>query len=601
MCLCCIFPLMFQQFRQILVCFFITVSCYKTSLAQNVVLKYRLQDSTSQALRLIESFQQQFSSEQTAKIYLQQQVAGLQAKGYITANVDSIFFHNKELIAEIYIGNNYTWKQLSFSTDAALILQQAGINTWQWQNEKKVNADVFFLHKQLVNFLENNGYPFARVWYDSISIEKSTFSATIMVDKGLLFGIDSLIVNGNLSINKQFLQRYLSLPPKQPFNAEKLASIDQKLNLLPYLTTAQPTSVQFLSNSYIVNSFLTPKKANQVNVLVGLLPANNQTGGKLLLTGQANLLLYNSFGNGERFLFNWQQLQQQSPRLQLQFNRPYLVNSQAGLDVQFELYKRDSFFVNVQSLIGVQYEFQPNHWLKIAYDGFSTRLINVDTNIIKQTQQLPDKLDLTNRGFRFTYFHSTINNQFNPIQGWEWKVSASFTQKNIIKNNTIEALANNNSNLANLYSFPLKTSQQSIRVGIEKYTKIGKQAVMKTAFQGAHLQAARLFTNELFQIGGIKLLRGFDEEGILAGSFGVATTEYRYLIGENSYFQAFSDVSFVQNPVQKTQKWYWGLGGGIALQTKQGILNVAMAIGKEGTNAFNTRQVKLHIAFVSFF
>ncbi|MFY7651665.1 MAG: hypothetical protein ACOVQE_03145, partial [Chitinophagaceae bacterium] len=450
-------------------------------------------------------------------------------------------------------------------------------------------------------YLENNGYPFARVWYDSVAIDKATFSATIMVDKGLIFGLDSLIVNGNLGINKLFLHRYISLQPKQPFSAEKLASIDQKLNLLPYLATEQPTTVQFLSNSYIINSFLTAKKANQVNVLVGLLPANNQTGGKLLLTGQANLLLYNSFGNGERFLFNWQQLQQQSPRLQLQFNRPYMFNSQAGLDVQLELYKRDSFFVNVQTLLGVQYEFQPNHWLKIAYDGFSTRLINTDTNLIKQTQQLPDKLDLVNRGFRFTYFHSTLNNHFNPIKGWEWKVSASFMQKNIVKNNTIEALANNNSNLANLYNFPLKTNQQSIRVGLENYTKLGRQSVFKSAFQGAHIQSARLFTNELFQIGGIKLLRGFDEESILAGSFGVATTEYRYLIAENSYFQVFSDIGFVQNPVQKTEKWYWGLGGGIALQTKQGIINVAMAIGKEGANAFNTRQLKLHIAFVSFF
>ena len=93
-----------------------------------------------------------------------------------------------------------------------------------------------------------------------------------------------------------------------------------------------------------LNLYLQNRKSSQVNLLVGFLPANPQKGGKLLVTGEANLNLRNPFGNGETLSINWQQLQAKSPRLNLVFQRPYMFNSALGLNVNFELYKRDSFF-----------------------------------------------------------------------------------------------------------------------------------------------------------------------------------------------------------------------------------------------------------------
>jgi hypothetical protein len=43
------------------------------------------------------------------------------------------------------------------------------------------------------------------------------------------------------------------------------------------------------------------------------------------------------------------------------------------------------------------------------------------------------------------------------------------------------------------------------------------------------------FRNELFQIGGNRLLRGFDEESQFVSQYLVPSVEYRYLIGQNSY------------------------------------------------------------------
>jgi hemolysin activation/secretion protein len=60
------------------------------------------------------------------------------------------------------------------------------------------------------------------------------------------------------------------------------------------------------------------------------------------------------------------------------------------------------------------------------------------------------------------------------------------------------------------------------------------------------LSSPNIFRNELFQIGGYRLLRGFDEESIFATQYGVGTVEYRFLSGLNSYFFAFADIGWVE-------------------------------------------------------
>ncbi len=99
-----------------------------------------------------------------------------------------------------------------------------------------------------------------------------------------------------------------------------------------------------LGSGAILNLYLQPKQSNQVDVIVGFLPANQQIGGRLLLTGQATINLKNAFGTGETIGVDWQQLQSKSPRLNVLFKRPYLFHSPLGINFNFELYKRDSAF-----------------------------------------------------------------------------------------------------------------------------------------------------------------------------------------------------------------------------------------------------------------
>ena len=122
--------------------------------------------------------------------------------------------------------------------------------------------------------------------------------------------------------------------------------------------------------------------------------------------------------------------------------------------------------------------------------------------------------------------------------------------------------------------------------------------------QGGLYASPEIFRNDLFQIGGFRLLRGFDEESIYATKFAVFTAEWRYLVSLNSYLFFFTDAGLVQNRFRdvRTDNRFLGAGIGIMYETKAGLLNVSYAIGKRNDVPFNLREAsKLHFGYINYF
>ncbi|HEY8387625.1 MAG TPA: hypothetical protein VIK74_03425, partial [Parasegetibacter sp.] len=114
---------------------------------------------------------------------------------------------------------------------------------------------------------------------------------------------------------------------------------------------------------------------------------------------------------------------------------------------------------------------------------------------------------------------------------------------------------------------------------------------------------------ELFQIGGYKLLRGFDEESIFASRYGVLTAEYRYLTGPGSFLFGFADAGVSGNhglftetsALKVASHLYIGAGVGMALETRAGVFNLSFAAGKRNDLNFDIRQSKIHFGYVNYF
>jgi len=200
------------------------------------------------------------------------------------------------------------------------------------------------LQQRILDYYEKNGYPFAEIFLDSIHLDEDKMEALLRSRKGPLYHIDSIRVFGKAKISKKFLRHYLGIPNGSPYNKEKLQMVSKKMLDLPYLEEIQQSDVTMLGTGSILNLYLAPKRSSQANFLIGFLPSAGQTG-KLQLTADVNLNLKNALNSGETILFNWQQLQAKSPRLNLGYVQPYIFNSNFGIDFMFDLFKKDSSFL----------------------------------------------------------------------------------------------------------------------------------------------------------------------------------------------------------------------------------------------------------------
>lgn len=428
------------------------------------------------------------------------------------------------------------------------------------------------------------------------------------MDQGPVYHIDSIHVVGNVKVSNLFLQKYLDIPAKSLYNRERLLKVTKKVRELSYVEETKASDLSLLATGSTLNVYLKPKRSSQVNVLLGFLPNNNQlTSKKLLVTGEANIRLHNALGQGEVIGLNWQQLQVKSPRLNLLYQHPYFLNSSIGLDFAFDMFRKDSTYLNVNMQLGGQYVLSGTQSGKVFIQRFQTIVNTIDTASILLNHHLPDVADVSSVNLGVDYEYNNTDYRLNPRKGNVLHIITSAGTKRIKKNSQVVELKDPNNpgyDFSTLYdTVKLKTYQFRVRATAEKYFQLAKQSTIKTAINAGIFQSGNIFRNELFQIGGYKLLRGFDEESQYLSHFAIGTVEYHYLIGLNSYFYVLADGGWGRSDIEQTKidYTYLGTGLGLAFETKAGIFNMAWAVGKRSDTDFNLRQSKIHFGFVSYF
>jgi outer membrane protein assembly factor BamA len=518
--------------------------------------------------------------------------------------VDSVWEDSLSVSIKLFVGEKYQWQKLVINDTGKALISSLGYNADNIIKQNFSSVKLEQLYNDVINYYSNNGYPFATVFLDSIFINDNKISARLNINHGVLYHIDSVIVEGNIRLSKFFLERYLQVHEHDIYSEAKLNTINSRLALLTYLQQSQPWQIEMLNTGAILHLYLQPTRNNSMNVLVGLLPQNEQTGGKLLFTGEATIGLRNSFGSGETLGLNWQQLQPKSPQLNLSYQQPYIFHSPFGTGLNFQLYKQDSQYVNISGQVSVQYELTQHQSGAVLISTASTNVLSVDTNVVKQTNTLPAIADVSSTSVGLQYNFYNTDYRFNPRRGNEFFITGSFGNKNIKKNNAIVQIKEPGFNANALYdTIKLHSYQFLLQGSAAKYFPVGRQAAFKLAVNAGWFQSPNYFQNELFRIGGLKLLRGFDEASIYANRYTVETAEYRYLLAKNSWFYGFTDFGSAAYNINniKFNHTYVGFGVGLSLETGTGIFSISLAEGKRDDSKLNFRQSKIHLGFISLF
>ncbi|MCT4580150.1 MAG: hypothetical protein N4A35_01935 [Flavobacteriales bacterium] len=564
--------------------FFVTSLLVK---AQDRGWKFYVNDQEAEGLKLFNKLKIETYREQLKTIVYQEI-----EKGYLEASVDQVKSIDslKEIRVKYHRGNSYKWASLKVEHEAVAFLSKVGYGEKLYSKVPFSPKEVKVLFQKTIKLLENSGYPFARIQLEDVELKKEGILAGVALDKGPLITIDSIYIKTNDKVSIPTVYNAIKLKPGDIYNEKALQEIALRIKEIPYLKESKGVEVEFINKKCNVYLYLNTVKSNNFNGVLGVQPDQN---GAITLTGDVDVKLLNSFYKGEFIRFNWRQTQQLTQDLKLGFNYPFLFNTGFGVDTKLNIYKRDTTFVDANLRMGVDYVFSGMNKVMFFYENKNSNLLS--TANYQNISVLPEYADVTKRNYGINVVLQNLDYRFNPRKGYGINIGGSVGGKRIKQNQALPEEIYEN--------VRLNTFVYNIEGELRYFIPIKRKATIMLRGRGASFYNENVFTNELYRIGGIQTIRGFDEESIFVSSYAVASLEYRYLLEQNSNIYVFGDYGWLEKNVGENYLFDqpYSFGAGISFETSPGIFSLSYALGSQMGAPVYLRAAKIHFGFTSFF
>jgi translocation and assembly module TamA len=523
-------------------------------------------------------------------------VLSLQENAYLAASADRFFLKKDTLFVELFVGRQFKWVQLTNGNISEGLLQKAGFREKFFRNKPFQPEDFVKLQKRVVEYAEDSGYPFASVRLDSIQISGNEISAVARVNRGPLITFDSIIVQGKTKVRSKFLSRYLQIRPGQPYEHHKVEGSYRLLRQLPYLQVARPPQVRFANNKARLYYQIDDRNANQIDALIGVLPPDeNAADKKVLLIWEGNLNIRNIKGSGIQMGLQARKVDRNSQILDANYLQPNILGSPLELGFNFNLYKQDTTFINIKPRL--EFSYYTTRYGKVSFftQSRSSRLLS--TANLKNLTSIPEYADVKYTSFGAGYLWNNLDNFYFPRKGFLATGQAAVGNKTIIRNLGLEPQS--------IYdTLKLKTTQATGGLRLENYAPIGKNGVLLTRLRGETLINDQIFLNDMYRLGGLNLLRGFNDFEFYASSYALSTLEYRYFTAEDSYLLVFYDQAWYESklPGAYNSDLPLGIGAGVSFSTPAGVFQFVYSVGRsEFQKQLSLGNSRVHFGLTSKF
>jgi outer membrane protein assembly factor BamA len=526
-------------------------------------------------------YKKRFSSQKATLEYIDKKVDELRKKGFAEANADSSNIVSDTIKSYIHLGEKYTWSSIDFNNIPLELISsfQSKLN--------KIEGSVFQakqgqeIGRKIVEHYENNGFPFAKVEFDSIIIKNNKVKESIILLRGPLIHIDSISLKGEAKTNPHIVYRHIGIKKGDLYSEKKIKAIPTVIQNVPYLEMIRPQELYFTQSKNILFLYLKEVKNNRFSGILGF--QNDPITNKLMLTGDLSLGLNNVFKQGEWINFNWNQFQNASQKLHLNIGFPYIFKTPIGIEATLDLFKQDTTFIDVKIEGSILFSINQLSRVELSISSRnSTSLSAISSN----TAELAN-ISLSNYSIGFTHRNYNYNN--NPRKGLGAYAKVTLSNKSL--KNQIEG--------DSVFTDPIQYQAiLNVRYFIPTFPK---QTIGLFGQVGAIFNE-HLFQNEMFRLGGLNTIRGFNEEAIYASQYAIGTFEYRYLYEKNANIRLFTDFGYVKNQeINLNYQFIIGFGVGASIETKAGIFKLDYALGKQENELIQLSDAKVHIGYINNF
>ena len=523
-----------------------------------------------------------FSDSLEAKKYISDLQLLAIKKSYILASVDSLLYLEKELKVSFYVGPKFGKANLTIdNTDFLFFKRYMNINEKFFREIAFTPHQISSTLKEMQHVLENNGYPFSKVFLNNIDIDGQNLRAHISVQKNEFYKWSEIHIKGDSSISKIFLSNIIRIKPGDKFSQLELNQISKRIKQINFLKEIKNHEILFTKDGAELFLYIKSNPISSVNGVIGLQP--NPKTNKVDLTGDISLKLLNVLKRGELLEFNWKSMQAQTQSLKGKINYPFIFKTPFGIDAQFNLYKRDTTYIEIKSTLGIQYFLKGGNYLKVFYQNYSSNILSGGNNNPKYVNLGSVK----SNNYGLAILRKQVDYIPNPSTGFILNTEVAFGSRKSQISDTSKI------NISNTYRCELS---------LEFFVPIAKRHILRLANQTDIYYAPKIFQNEVTRFGGLTTQRGFNEEELFSTAKSLMSIEYRFLVDENSRAFLFYDQSWYENNAATYYKDHpFGFGAGFSFGTNIGIFSISYAQGKQFNNPILIKNGKVHFGYVAYF
>ena len=418
----------------------------------------------------------------------------------------------------------------------------------------------------IVEHFENSGNSFTTAHLSNISEQNQLLTAQLNLNISKKRTINNIVIKGYPEFPKKYLKHYLGIRTNTTFNLNSLNELNERINTISFISQIKKPEVLFTKDSTTLYLYLKKKSNSNFDGLIGF--SNEESSGNIKFNGQLELNLNNILNKGESFHINWQNSQKEVSSLELNFSTPYIFNSKINFNGSFSIFKQDTSYVNTKGFIALGYSLNNNNEI--------TLIGNTEKSNLSSTINTPSNIQNFNKNLLGISYQFNIIEKPTYINRYKFNLNASILTGNRTSENT-------------------KTQQNVLEITMD-YTfhfNLRNTLFIKTATQILNTKSP--FENELFRIGGINSIRGFNEQSILTQKYNVTNLEYQYTLNSDSFLYTITDFAILNNINTNTATQLYGLGLGYYLNTKNTILDFSYAVGSNYNTPFNINNSKVHI------
>jgi hypothetical protein len=393
--------------------------------------------------------------------------------------------------------------------------------------------------------LIQDGYPFAETKLSHLILKDSdTIEASLLVSQKTKRYLNRIIVKGYKKFPKRLISNFSS--QKQVYNDKTIVALEQSLKNIPFIKQTKEAEVLFKKDSTSIFLYLEKIKTNTADGLIGF---NNSTNGKLELNGFINLKLQNNLDRAETFLLAYRNDNGDQTQFSTSIDLPYMWKTAIGLNSSLDIQRRDSTYQRTSLNAGIFYKPNWNSTIGVHY---------INTNSTATGDNI-DTEDFTKNGIEVQA--ELIKTTTDRLMPENLMIRTSLGISNRELKNTNE-------------------KQFNFHATFLKLWHLTNRSTFFNKLTGYYLQSNNIKFNELYQFGGLGSIRGFNQNSIDSSFYTTLATEYRYRLNDQIYLHSILDIGVFENFNSKRLNKLYGYGGGIAILTQAGILNLSIANGR---------------------